>query len=835
MNATEYAHGPKWRDRVDAACGRIAPLWPLKNFVAVNPYVGLRDQSFWQAHETLLRVAGTGLCMPRAYYMERLANGRITHDDLQEALRASGSSWDVPAFRQMLERGNRPSPPLPLVADVLGGLDGQDWSSFVVERVSQYCAAYFDEGQALWRMPWRDQSLYSGWREFARIDKSPRMMGLRGMGEAIGALPDTAEGAMAWALDRLAVPTAAVDDYLYAALLSVGGWAGWARYLRWQAEPQERRDDSLRDLLAIRLAWDALLYTLRGGEGLAIQWERAMAVNLESRRRAGAAAVDVVLHTAFEAGYQRRLAATLTAGRRAETESGRVAVQAVFCIDVRSEVYRRALETVAPGTRTLGFAGFFGVPMEYVPFGGAAAKAHLPVLLTPSYRICERPDCAHGQEFGKRIARRQARMRTVGAWKTFKTSASSSFSFVGAAGLLSAPKLVSDSLGWTRPVAHPGRKGLSGSLHRRLAPALTSEKAGPGGCADGVPTGIPTGIPEADRPGAAAFILRHMGMIRDFARLVLFVGHGSTTVNNPQATALDCGACAGQSGEASARIAVALLNDPSTRRGLAQMGIEVPDDTYFVAGLHDTTTDEIQLFDADAAPPSHAVEVAQLRRSLAAAGQLARMERATLLGTGGLPAHRVHADMRRRTRDWAQVRPEWALAGNAAFIAAPRARTAHCDLAGRVFLHEYDWRDDADFGTLRLMMTAPMIVAHWINMQYYGSMVDNRHFGSGNKVLHNVVGGSIGVLEGNGGDLRVGLALQSLHDGARWMHEPMRLNVVIEAPQQAIDDVIAGHDVVRELVGNAWIHLFCIDEEGGLKRCGTDRQWRDYQASGLTP
>ena len=59
-------------------------------------------------------------------------------------------------------------------------------------------------------------------------------------------------------------------------------------------------------------------------------------------------------------------------------------------------------------------------------------------------------------------------------------------------------------------------------------------------------------------------------------------------------------------------------------------------------------------------------------------------------------------------------------------------------------------------------MTAPMIVAHWINMQYFASTVDNDHFGSGNKTIHNVVG-RFGILSGNGGDLMTGLPWQSLH------------------------------------------------------------------------
>ena len=124
-------------------------------------------------------------------------------------------------------------------------------------------------------------------------------------------------------------------------------------------------------------------------------------------------------------------------------------------------------------------------------------------------------------------------------------------------------------------------------------------------------------------------------------------------------------------------------------------------------------------------------------------------------------------------------------------------------------------------------MTAPMVVANWINMQYYGSVVDNQKFGSGNKVLHNIVGGSIGVLEGNGGDLRVGLPLQSLHNGERWVHEPLRLNVFIEAPKSEMDRIIAKHELVRELVENRWLFLFQMDDKHGsihLRNAG--KKWQ---------
>ena len=231
----------------------------------------------------------------------------------------------------------------------------------------------------------------------------------------------------------------------------------------------------------------------------------------------------------------------------------------------------------------------------------------------------------------------------------------------------------------------------------------------------------------------------------------------------------------------------------------------LPADTLFVAGLHNTTTDEITLH-VDSPAPGHSADLAQARQWLAAAGGLARGERALRLP--GAAAATIAA----RAANWAEVRPEWGLAGCAAFIAAPRGATRHSDLGGRAFLHSYDWQADAGFGTLELILTAPVVVASWISLQYYGSAVAPGAFGGGNKLIHNVTGG-IGVIEGNGGRLRAGLPWQAVHDGKGLVHDPLRLSVMIEAPQEAILDVLARHDRVRALFDNGWLHLFAL--EGG--------------------
>jgi uncharacterized protein YbcC (UPF0753/DUF2309 family) len=153
------------------------------------------------------------------------------------------------------------------------------------------------------------------------------------------------------------------------------------------------------------------------------------------------------------------------------------------------------------------------------------------------------------------------------------------------------------------------------------------------------------------------------------------------------------------------------------------------------------------------------------------------------------------------------------------------------NLGGRSFLHDYHFEDDENFSVLELIMTAPMVVTHWINLQYYASTVDNARYGSGNKVLHNVVGGHIGVFEGNGGDLRIGLPMQSLHNGSDWVHTPLRLSVFIEAPREAIAAVLGKHAGVRALVDNGWLHLFQFDAaEGAVYEMDAGSQWIPKQA-----
>jgi uncharacterized protein YbcC (UPF0753/DUF2309 family) len=411
--------------------------------------------------------------------------------------------------------------------------------------------------------------------------------------------------------------------------------------------------------------------------------------------------------------------------------------------------------------------------------------------------------------------------RTVtGAWNAFKTSAISCFSFVEAAGLWYGAKLAKESLGLGVPAAsyvHPDSGG-------RPAPRIEREVC----CVEHQGHDSETGILLADQVALAAGALRNMGMASNFAPIVLFCGHGSATTNNPYGSALDCGACGGHAGDANARVAAAILNKLAVRAELQKQGVKIPEDTLFVAGVHNTTTDEVLLYDTPPLSAAQAKTLTQVKGWLSGATRAARGERAASLGLSGLEGEELDAAVLARSRDWAQVRPEWGLAGNAAFIAAPRERTKGCRLDGRTFLHNYSSTKDTAGSVLELIMTAPMVVGSWINLQYYGSTVNNQLFGSGNKVTHNVVG-TFGVWQGNGGDLQTGLPLQSLHDGSSWRHEPLRLSVLLEAPREEIEAIINRHSAVAELVNNGWIHLFAVEvAEGRIWKYLQGSDWTDF-------
>ncbi len=757
------------RSDIESVCELIPPVWDLPNFVAVNPFLGYSGVRLDEAARRMADGLGASALPPLDYYRWRWKSGAFSAANLGAAARRAGVDE---GFLVSVLSGREPIPMrsrllVTTFAEMHDRMHGTDWNGTIVRSAARWCAVFASRGGSHWRVS-DGMGLYRSWREAARVDRSLDLAGLRGFRSGVSSLPDRPEAVIEEMLSSLDVPARQRRDYLYRLL---GGLYGWACHFRRDAWERDPRDvGQVRDVLAIRIAMDAAVARLAPGARPFDVVPLPAGAEDESLR--------LVLQDALEDGFASRLLHRFQPP--SSTNALRPAVQAVFCIDVRSEPLRRHLESQSDLVETRGFAGFFGVAVDWQDAGSGSARC--PVLLKPSFclRGASGADAMHG------IA-----AHVQGA-------PGSAFAFVEMLGLFYGIRMAGDSA-----ALHGG----AGS-HEESAPIDL-------GCrADGI------GIGEGDRVALADGILRNMGFSDRFARIVLLCGHAGRCSNNPHAAGLDCGACGGHGGALNARVAAALLNDPEVRSRLRDLGWGIPSDTCFLPALHDTSTDDVRFMDIHSLPPGHRRECEDLRAQLDAASAAVRRERSAALGVPSDDPVRLRSDLVRRSRDWSEARPEWALARNAAFIAARRCRTRGLNLKGRAFLHEYDESVDHDGSVLRLVLSAPMVVASWINLQYFASTVDNDVLGAGDKALHNRVG-RVGVVLGNGGDLRTGLPLQSVQspDG-RWFHEPLRLQVVVEASKSSIDAALAALPAVEQLVSNGWVRLFQLprDQSGMVRR-----------------
>jgi uncharacterized protein YbcC (UPF0753/DUF2309 family) len=320
--------------------------------------------------------------------------------------------------------------------------------------------------------------------------------------------------------------------------------------------------------------------------------------------------------------------------------------------------------------------------------------------------------------------------------------------------------------------------------------------------------------------------LSSIGLKKDMSRFVLLVGHGSTSENNPYESALDCGACGGNHGLVNAKALAHMANKPQVRNRLRYQGIIIPEDTWFIPAIHDTVSDEIRLYELERIPSSHVIYLDRLRSGLTAASRLCAQERLPELQLKPMPVApgTANRDAHRNAVDWSQARPEWGLSGNAYFIIGRRNLTRDFPLKGRAFLHSYDYRVDPRRRLLESILTGPLVVGQWINMEHYFSTVDNERFGSGSKVYHNVAG-RFGVMTGNLSDLRTGLPSQTVLKQGRPWHQPIRLVTVIEAPFEHAWRSIEEVATIKHLVRNGWIRLMIIDPEKMVVSVYDNDEW----------
>lgn len=724
----------------------------------------------------------------------------------------------------------------------------------------KWCEAFLDEGHAAWSMPERDQGFYQAWKSLAAREWSP--CGIRHSRRKIESLPASPEDALLEHLDVLGVPEELRQDYLS---LQLARLCGWASFINWRGELsqgyewQEAHPIDLTQYLAVAVWYERELVKQACQSEIGIEgtyqaissWMQRQQNPSDSENRARAARLSaaVRLHDlagalriapaefvalppdklgmmlgwidafpadehgpvwlkAFEAGYQNdllsKIAVSVNGSQHGTGTKPRPNAQAMFCIDVRSEPFRRNLESVG-NYETIGFAGFFALFIRYQSLDNHHFTEQYPAIGQAKYNSVE--VVRENQE--KELARYEA-------GKGFFHAIHELLHDLKAHVL--TPYIAVESLGWLFGVPLFGRT-LFPRWYRKSREKVASIVAPP--VATEVPVeeserdeGLKTGVPLDDQVSTLETVLRTIGLTDNFARLVLVCGHGSSSDNNPYEAALNCGACGGHRGEPNARIFAAIANKPEVRSQLADRGIVIPEDTHFLAGLHDTTTDAVTFFDQQDIPATHQDDMDRFAEDLHQAAVKTNRERCARLPLISKEpgSSTVKREIDRRAGDWSEVRPEWGLSGNASFIIATRELTDQIDLEGRAFLNNYDEKGDSTGELLQGLLAGPGVVGQWINSEHYFSATDPEVYGAGSKIYHNVVS-RIGIMAGPQSDLRTGLARQSVMRSTMPYHEPVRLLVVIEAPRQRISEALQSLPDVQRLFDNEWIHLVAVDRE----------------------
>jgi uncharacterized protein len=762
-------------------------------------------------------------------------------------------------------------PPSRTVSDWLEALARRPVVEPINAQMIKWVSAFVDEGMAGWTMPGREGGLYRAWRELAPLDWSGRLIGIEDFARKVRGLPEAPDTAIALSLARLQIPSERWVEYLSRHLAQLPGWAGLLRWLgENQSYPyQEGHPADPVQYLAIRLFYEVELAEVicrRSWDieatvpALASYWQarseeygrltgggdiehaaraRALSTRVwplfrlgqftglmpDDARELTTRAVQTLLGwletfpgdrhgqvwlEAYEDTYRLALVDQLAAHRAARPEErverdARPRAQMVFCIDVRSESMRRHVEAQGP-YETYGYAGFFGVTMNHEAFDGAERFPLCPVLLTPKHAVDEtvRPE-----------ERAQLQGYASGtSWlglghhllHDLKQHPLSSLMLVDAVGIFFGAGLAGKTL------APSWHQSVKATLRSWFKPAVATRVAVDHSVATMSGTSAP-GFTIEEQAAVVEAGLRTIGLTERLGRFVVLCGHGSETDNNPYFSALHCGACGGKHGDASARAFAAMGNHPEVRALLRARGLAIPDDTWFLPAKHITTSDRVEFYDIQDVPPSHLQDLAAMRRDLDRACAEQALERCGRLPQArqGSPAG-AYRHVGGRTIDWANTRPEWGLASNAAFVIGRRAMTKGMSLGGRAFLHSYDPHQDPEGVVLERIMTAPLVVGQWINMEHYFSAVDPWVWGSGSKVIHNVVSG-VGVMLGSQSDLQTGLPLQTVNDGPDHFHEPLRLLTVIEAPTARISAAISKHAILQGLLHNQWLNLVAIDPD----------------------
>lgn len=843
---------------VESASKVIAPLWPISTFAARHPWMGLEKQTFDQVADRLKNTRDVDIYPSASMILSAKNKGEINEafvkQGLQRWLDLNLQTFNIP--RDVAERFCHAALKLePIPSNLLSSVelkkkveelreqnldsinhssmqpissqienqDGERLINILDYHVIKWCKLYLDDSQAGWEMPHREDGFYRSWHRLVCYDpalsKSQR--------ESLKKWPEEADSALKKALKALDIPDTEIQSYLEVHLLSLPGWAGM---MLWRSNQSSEENALITEYLAVRISLEwalihpylpfrnkrlekreanhSLLAALIHWGSLSLKEWTQLSKTKQHEYLLFAARFDEKLCRklwleAWEQTHAEQLRQKIISKQSRNSDKDTTLAQFVFCIDVRSEPFRRQLEKEGP-FETIGMAGFFGIPIATNELGSAHSHPSLPIMNKPLHKIME------STEENELISFQQRKQAVHSLSYTFKTMKQNLL-----ANLL-LPELSGPWLSLQMVARSFVPKSADRLIHNLRKNWLRKPKTNLVlHHVHQTEEGIPIGFSESDKVNYARQALKMMGITDNFSPLVVICGHGSQSTNNPYASSLDCGACGGASGGFNARVLATLCNLVEVREELALEGIAIPDDTVFVAAEHNTTVDELHwIYIPEELSDSAHAAFQRIEAILPRVSHQANAERLAKLPHFQSKQSKPKSEAYQLAEDWSVIRPEWGLAGNAAFIIGQRTLTEGSDLEGRVFLHNYNWQKDRNGELLDTIISGPGTVAQWINLEYYASTVAPHYYGSGNKATQTVTAG-IGVMQGNASDLLTGLPWQSvMQSDNEAYHSPLRLLIVIQAPKEYVERLLKNNAAFQQKVKNGWLRLASVSPEG---------------------
>ena len=756
---------------IDEASKVIGKTWPLYAFVTSNPLSGYENFHFNKATNEAQGFTGNKMYPDAEVYRSAWIQGNIDDEVLNKLLKEHHIE-DSPLV--CLEK-------IKNTAFEISKNKNHNLDSIV----AKWLMAFLDEGVAEWPMPYKDKGFFKAWRSLVNYDGQIDKTQLEDIPQ------DSFEALNSILRDYNK------DDQLKIIKSHIAALPGWTGYIKYRIEEdsawQKQYNITLADYLAVRLSLTKLIKA-------EILPQEHFISDLENINQ-----LKYIWLKAWELSFQNKLSKELSQeiekidGQKDKTPDA----QFVFCIDTRSELIRRHVESKG-NYETFGYAGFFGIAMDYKPLTEDLNIKSCPPILNSAFKVTETPKHESNEKFQQFKLKKDKKVFKNYFLRRMKNMLPSAFGYVEGSGFFYGVSLLLRTL---IPQHLYNSKKKEKQSHESICDTNI----------DHIHDENQLSVEERIAIVKSAFQLTGW---QKFAEFVIFAGHGGHSKNNPYASSLDCGACAGSPGRHNARMLATLANDKAVRQALVKEGFDIPEGTIFIGAEHNTTTDEIVLFDSHV-PTSHQEKLQKLKSNLALAQETATQERLSKEQNSILLAHQ-------KTNDWSETRPEWGLAKNNAFIIGSRDLTKNTNLKGHCFLHSYNWKSDETGAALEGIMQGPMVVTQWINNHYYFSTVDNNNYGGGSKIFHNVTG-KFGVVMGNGSDLKIGLPLQSVNEtDEKLYHVPLRLSVFIHAPKDRIQQILEKYPHLKSLLDNEWIYLLAIDptEEHSIFRYEKSLKWK---------